>query len=530
MPSSTGTLVFNDQKIQAPDIYATESLGVGVSDPTSNLQVVGNAYVSSNLEVGTANLFVDTTTGRVGVGTGSPDEKLHVYTDSASSSSQLFIRNANASNRAGLSLINSDNEYFNIQHTTGNSNAAIIENHSQTNGGVKFYTKGDGRYEFRTTDSNNTRMVIENNGNVGIGTTDPIGLLDIRASSTDPGAVPTVHIGDAAADAGDYGMVNLVRHATTGGSKCHLSFIRNGHTVFGMGYYNNTNAFGLWGSFSSVTNTPAMLFNTDGTVRVGSTYAGNVAGKFRVDGTAGAVGSVSYFNRSGSNFYYGNASLGSVSIYANYGIAAGDYIAASDRRIKDNITDVDDGSALETLRLLKPKRYTYRDTIHKGEEPVWGFIAQEVRDTLPYATTLIKDTVPNIYELANVSSSNVITFTNFNTSNLEANATTIRVMTKEDKEERVTLAEVIDEHTIRVEEDLTDWTGSLDESGNVVAGNQLFIYGQEVDDFVFLKKDAIWTVATSALQEVDRQLQAEKARNDALEARLSALEALVQQP
>jgi hypothetical protein len=49
MPSSTGTLVFNDQKIQAPDMYVTESLGVGVSDPTSNLEVVGNAYISSNM-------------------------------------------------------------------------------------------------------------------------------------------------------------------------------------------------------------------------------------------------------------------------------------------------------------------------------------------------------------------------------------------------------------------------------------------------------------------------------------------------
>jgi len=45
-----------------------------------------------------------------------------------------------------------------------------------------------------------------------------------------------------------------------------------------------------------------------------------------------------------------------------------------------------------------------------------------------------------------------------------------------------------------------------------VVHTQLFIYGQEVDDFVFLKKEAIFTVATSALQEVDRQLQAEKAK------------------
>jgi len=41
---------------------------------------------------------------------------------------------------------------------------------------------------------------------------------------------------------------------------------------------------------------------------------------------------------------------------------------------------------------------------------------------------------------------------------------------------------------------------------------------------VFLQKDAIWTVATSALQEVDRQLQAEKEKVASLEARILALE------
>ena len=41
---------------------------------------------------------------------------------------------------------------------------------------------------------------------------------------------------------------------------------------------------------------------------------------------------------------------------------------------------------------------------------------------------------------------------------------------------------------------------------------------------MFLKKEAIFTIATSALQEVDRQLQSEKAKVASLEARLSALE------
>ena len=73
-------------------------------------------------------------------------------------------------------------------------------------------------------------------------------------------------------------------------------------------------------------------------------------------------------------------------------------------------------------------------------------------------------------------------------------------------------------------EDLTDLCGYLDENGDLVEQDKLFVWGQKVDDFIYLKKDAIWTVATSALQEVDRQLQAEKARNDALEARIAALE------
>ena len=266
-------------------------------------------------------------------------------------------------------------------------------------------------------------------------------------------------------------------------------------------------------------------------------------------------------------------------------------VGASDIRIKKNIVDADDAECLETLRLLKPKKYQYKDEINRGQEPVWGFIAQEVRETLPYATQLRQDVLPNIYELANVSQSNVITFVNFNTSNLESNATTlIRTRGIDGEDHDVHLVEVIDEHTIRVEEDLSAWIGSVDESGNVITeittttlspdeynaledktgyvanisgyqkanvfisvedymdldseyasgyeqvienytkttttypGTQLFVYGQEVDDFIFVKKEAIWTVATSALQEVDRQLQDTKAQLASVLARLDALE------
>ena len=161
----------------------------------------------------------------------------------------------------------------------------------------------------------------------------------------------------------------------------------------------------------------------------------------------------------------------------------------------------------------------------KGAEPVWGFIAQEVRDTLSFATQTRRQCIPSIYELGNVSASNVITFTNFNTTNLESNATSrIKLFDTENNEHMVKLVSVIDEHSIQVEEDLSALTGSVDENGNIGEGHQIFVYGEEVNDFVVLQKDAIWTVATSALQEVDRQLQAEKNKVVDLLARVEAIE------
>jgi hypothetical protein len=53
-------------------------VGVGTTEPGATLEVTGNAYVSSNLEVGTANLFVDTVNSRVGIGTTDPQAPLDV--------------------------------------------------------------------------------------------------------------------------------------------------------------------------------------------------------------------------------------------------------------------------------------------------------------------------------------------------------------------------------------------------------------------------------------------------------------------
>ena len=65
-------------------------------------------------------------------------------------------------------------------------------------------------------------------------------------------------------------------------------------------------------------------------------------------------------------------------------------------------------------------------------------------------------------------------------------------------------------------------------SSSCFFGSKIGVYGQVVDDFLSIEKNYIWTIATSALQEVDRQLQAERARNDELQVRLQALEARIE--
>jgi predicted GIY-YIG superfamily endonuclease len=64
---------------------------------------------------------------------------------------------------------------------------------------------------------------------------------------------------------------------------------------------------------------------------------------------------------------------------------------------------------------------------------------------------------------------------------------------------------------------LNDFIGDVDGSGNMIEGQKIFVSGEKVNDFHYLKKDAIWTVATAAVQELDRKVAD-------LEARLAVLE------
>ena len=185
------------------------------------------------------------------------------------------------------------------------------------------------------------------------------------------------------------------------------------------------------------------------------------------------------------------------------------FIASSDRRIKTNMVDIQDDVALQVFRKLQPKMYNYKDTLARGTEPVYGFIAQEVRDILPIATKIIRDTIPNLYTLSSVNG-DILTL---DPSTLEYDASgqlfpKLKLI-KEDHTELFVNILSIEENGIRIDQTLPD--------------TQVFVYGQEVNNFHALNKDAIWTVTAAALQEVDRQLQVEKEKTRLLQIQVAEL-------
>ena len=54
-------------------------------------------------------------------------------------------------------------------------------------------------------------------------------------------------------------------------------------------------------------------------------------------------------------------------------------------------------------------------------------------------------------------------------------------------------------------------------------GMKAVVYGEIVDDFHCLDEAQIFTIATASVQELDRQLQAEKAKTASLETQMASL-------
>ena len=103
------------------------------------------------------------------------------------------------------------------------------------------------------------------------------------------------------------------------------------------------------------------------------------------------------------------------------------------------------------------------------------------------------------------------------------NIITLQVYNDNDKF-NVYVDNIINETTLTLKVPLRTEDCVYDSSSNKY---QIFIYGQRVNNFKALDKNAIWTVAAAATQEIDRQQQADKVRIAELETNVSSLQSEV---
>jgi sugar lactone lactonase YvrE len=285
-------------------------------------------------------------------------------------------------------------------------------------------------------------------------------------------------------------------------------FVGQSVSIFGAG---NGSGFGI------SRTTTGNISNNNGIYMLSNGYVGincNAPPTYSLSVkpiTSQPGGSMTYFVKDSSNISTITLGTISIGIYSEGYIVANGFAAVSDSRIKENIQDVQDDDALQRLRLIQPKTYTYKDVVTKGTEPVYGFIAQQVRSVLPYSTGLMKNTIPDIYQVGD-RVDDIVTLRN-STFSFNESSGNVKFIQKNGTEKTIPV-EYISSNQLRIKN-----LSELDETES-----EIFVYGREVEDFHSLDKNAIFTVNVAATQELDRQLQAAKVQIASLETRLALLE------
>ena len=289
-----------------------------------------------------------------------------------------------------------------------------------------------------------------------------------------------------------------------------------------------------WVRFNARIYTESNYIATHGRIGAGTVNPGqplHVAGKAYISSGMHVAGNyqTTNFSNSAADYITKGISFGAdppnllFGIKCDQAIHCSYLIVTSDKRIKEDIKDIEDDVALKQLRLLEPKTYKYKDKLDKGNREVIGFIAQEVREVLPNAVKLDQRAIPNILKpcCAYNESQDILELkldsplaNDITSKEIQIYVNDVSYIVK------VILCEGQSIH-IKKPDEMADFDGK---NPCFADGDRALVYGEYVDDFHLLDKSAIFTIATAAVQELDRQLQAQKEMVSSLEARIIALE------
>ena len=394
------------------------------------------------------NLTVD---DKVGIGTSTPYAPLYIDTSQPASSETPQTSGQTTFNNtvvAGFTTTNSAPNNYGLIVGLLNNGTSYLQALS------------------RTHSSYYNLLLNPNGGSVGIGGT-PVGegYLTVYSST-------------------DYDGIKLLNGTTS------LAKIARGTTDYGYFYAYGSSPVSISGSGSSVIG---------GYLTVGSTSVPSYPLVVHGQTTRYSTGMYLYnYNKYGSSFtaYWEDTTAYNIGLHVYSGVYAGNgYSAPSDFRIKENICEVPDDLSLEKLRNIEVKYYEYKDKLTKGQDKTIGFIAQQVKTVMPMAVKFVKEYIPILELLTDFTWEKIDDPSDDNNYKLITNLTDVSgVKCKFYVSNDISNGEIVKE--VVGNSDNTFYFDSR--------YNNVFYYGQEVDDFNSLDKQKLFTLNFSATQEIDR--------------------------
>jgi len=175
-----GATSYSDAKLKLGDLNASGNVNIGETaqinainitnnaDIDGTLNIQGIATFQNNLSVDTDTLFVNASTDRVGINTTGPSTSLHINATDA-----IVIpvgTNAQRVNVTGAIRYNTDISTFEGYSGTWGSLGGVIDVDQDTYVSAESSPNADND-ELKFVTGGNERMIIDSNGNIGIGNT-----------------------------------------------------------------------------------------------------------------------------------------------------------------------------------------------------------------------------------------------------------------------------------------------------------------------------------------------------------------------
>ena len=267
-----------------------------------------------------------------------------------------------------------------------------------------------------------------------------------------------------------------------------------------------------------------------------------------------ALGNVAYFNYGSATGIQSSTNDSPVSIISAGTLwVQGQHVwVSSDNRIKKNIVQLNSDRMMNIIRKIRPVSFNFINPSKNGSQTMFGFIAQDVKEHLPESIHYNIDVIPNNLMRGQIDNTSTITAASFTLKPDDGDISLNYVLLTTDSSlnfdtqnqyssTNIYKFKIACWHEWSNEQDIfihSEYRETNNKYTYVIGVKQeaydillkepcIFVYGQYVYDLHILEHDTIWTVATAALQEVDRQQQADKTRITELEATVATQQSLI---